>query len=140
MITKRVVCKTKDGEVFEGYTVAGKQKDGYYTMQIKGQPGLASFPEEEVESFEIGKVVPVQQMESVSVEIEKEVGTSVTVRQKSKRKSGEPSKAERAFELLKNEDLGNRKKCIEILMTELNMTPAGASTYHSNIKKKVKAQ
>lgn len=133
-VTHNVQVQMNDGEVIEGYTVASHKKGHYSFMHKEG--GLAHVPTGEVKEFKVGKKTSVMHFTRVEKEVEDVSGKKE--RKPRVKKSGEPSKMERAFELLKNEDLSNRKKCIEILIKELDMTKAGASTYHNKVKNTTK--
>lgn len=63
----------------------------------------------------------------------------VVPKQRKKRASNGPTKLDRVVDLLKeNKDLiSNRKEAINKIVEVIGMTPAGASTYFSNAKKRL---
>lgn len=134
-VTKSVVVNLKDGQKLFGYTVAKSKKD-HYSFMLKEGGGLAHIPQEEIENVNEGGACVVD------IDKPKMEGVSATPKGERKpREKGAPSKADQAYDLLKDKVATvSRKECIGILMEELGMSQAGASTYHANVKKKVAAQ
>ena len=137
----RASFKTKDGESFVGYMGSGvPSKKGFHSIKLEVTGGIAHIPDEEVKgAIDIGENVAIENITILAPEITKE---SVII---GKEKSGgglyykptevKPgSKLESVVNLMKANPGKSRKEYIDLVVAQVGMTPAGASTYISNAK------
>lgn len=129
---------TTDNEKINGLVYTHDVLDNDVVHFIHSDGGEASIPAIEIEKAEFG-----EENVEVGVQVNKVEGPAPKPAQKRsapRRKSDGPTKLELCVEVLKPvwQEM-SRKECINILVQEVGMTPAGASTYYSNAKKILKA-
>lgn len=126
---------TTDAEHIHGYVPSRDEAniDGGVAFFHK-EGGQAFIPSDEVMDVHFGE-------KEVQVEIAASKIEKPSERRKiaPKRKNSGPTKLELCVQILKPiwQEM-SRKECIKVLMQEVDMTSAGASTYYSNAKKILK--